>query len=147
MSSLRAKDRREHKERRIDMIRRERRRRFLQGAGIVLVALLGLRAWVGQPPPALEVTPPALIGTWVTENERYADRAFVISRDDLELHVGDGVVSYHAILSIQEVEEADHWAYRISYASADGVAVLEVFLHADGILRLKNPNSVVWTRD
>ena len=45
-----------------------------------------------------------------------------------------------------EVEAADHWVYKINYASPDGVAVLEVFLHADGILRLKNPNEVVWTR-
>lgn len=145
MSSFRGEDRRNRKERRIDIIRRERRRRFLKRAGIALVALLGLRAWVSRPPPAIDVAPPSLIGTWVTENERYADRAFVISQDDIEFHVGDGAVTYHPILSVQEVETADHWAYQISYASPDGVAVLEVFLHADGILRMKNPNYVVWT--
>jgi len=93
------------------------------------------------------VLPPSLIGTWVTDHERYTGRAFVISQDDLELHVGDGVVSYHAIVSVQETVEADHWAYRINYTSSDGPAVLEVFLHADGVLRLKNPNYVVWTRN
>jgi len=49
MSSLREEDRRERQERRIDIIRRQRRRRLLQAAGIALVALLGLRAWVGRP--------------------------------------------------------------------------------------------------
>ena len=146
MSSFREENRRNSHERRIEIIRRERRRRFLQGAVIALVALLGLRAWASRPPPTIDVPPPSLIGTWVSESERYADRAFVIGQDDLELHVGDGIVSYHQILSIQEVQEADHWAYKISYASPDGVAVLEVFLHADGILRLKNPNDVVWTK-
>ena len=146
MSSFREEDRRNREERRIDVIRRERRRRFLQAAGIALVALLGLRSWVGRPPPTIDVTPPSLIGTWVTESERYADRAFVIGQDDLELHVGDGIVSNHAILSIQEVEAPDHWAYKINYTSPDGAAVLEVFLHADGVLRLKNPNDVAWTR-
>ena len=146
MSSFREEDRRKCEERRIDVIRRERRRHFLQAAGIALVALLGVRAWVGRPPPTIDVTPPSLIGTWVTDSERYADRAFVIGQDDLELHMGDGIVSYHAILSVQEVEAADHWAYTINYRSPNGAAVLEFFLHADGIIRLKNPNEVVWTR-
>ena len=147
MSSPPKKDRRARKERRADVIKRTRWRRFLQLTGIVLVALFALRSWVGRPPPALDVLPPSLIGTWVTDNERYADRAFVIGQDDLELHVGDGIISYHAILSVRETEEADHWVYQIAYSSQDGNALLEVFLHADGILRLKNPNDVVWTRN
>ena len=147
MSSPPKKDRRARNERRAEISKRTRWMRFLQLAGIVLVALFALRSWVGRPPPAIDVLPPSLIGTWVTENERYADRAFVIGQDDLELHVGDGNISYHAILSVRETEEADHWVYQIAYSSQDGEAVLEVSLHADGILRLKNPNDVVWTRN
>ena len=146
MSSPPEEDRRNRRERRIDIIRRERRRRFLRWAGIALVAILGTRAWAGRPPPTIEVLPPSLIGTWVTDDERYADRGFVIMQDDLELHVGDGVVSYHSILSVKETVEADHWAYQINYTSSDGPAMMEVFLHTDGILRLKNPNHVIWTR-
>ena len=82
----------------------------------------------------------------MTENERYADRAFVIGADELQLHVGDGIVSYHPIVSVRQDVEADHWVYQIAYSSADGDALLEVFLHADGILRLRNPNDVVWRR-
>jgi len=40
----------------------------------------------------------------------------------------------------------DHWAYEINYNSPDGPAAMEFFLHADGALRLKNPNDVAWTR-
>ena len=146
MHSAPESDRRDRKERRIDIIRREHRRRFLRWAGIALVVILGTRSWASRPPPAIDVLPPSLLGTWVTDHERYADRAFVISQDDLELHVGDGIVTYHTILSVREVVGADHWAYEISYSAPDGPAVMEVFLHADGILRLKNPNDVAWTR-
>ena len=147
MSNPPGGDRRNREERRTHLIQRERRRRFLRWAGIAILAILGTRAWAGRPPPTIDVLPPSLIGTWVTDHERYTGRAFVISQDDLELHVGDGVVSYHSIVSVQETVEADHWAYRINYTSSDGPAVLEVFLHADGVLRLKNPNYVVWTRN
>ena len=139
-------DRPTREEHRSAVIRRDRRRRFLRWAGIALVAILGTRAWAGRPPSTIDVLPPALIGTWVTDHQRYADRAFVIGQDDLELHLGDGVVSYHSILSVQEIVGADHRAYRINYTSPDGPAMMEVFLHADGILRLKNPNYVAWTR-
>ena len=146
MSNAPKTDRRNNTERRTDIARRNLRRRFLQGAGIALVAMLAVRAWVDRPPPSLDVLPPSLLGTWMTDDERYADRAFVIGQDELELHVGDGMVTYHSIVSVQEVVESEHWAYEINYNSTDGPAVMNVFLHADGVLRLKNPNDVAWTR-
>jgi hypothetical protein len=60
--------------------------------------------------------------------------------------VGDSIETYHSMVSVQEVVEADHWAYEINYNSPDGPAAMEFFLHADGALRLKNPNDVAWTR-
>ena len=145
MSNAPETDRRDSKERRIDIVRRNRRRRFLRGAGIALVAMLAVRAWVDRPPPSLDVLPPSLLGNWMTDDERYADRAFVIGQDELQLHVGDSIETYHSMVSVQEVVEADHWAYEINYNSPDGPA-MEFFLHADGALRLKNPNDVAWTR-
>ena len=99
-----------------------------------------------RPLPELETTPPSLIGTWTTDAERYADRAFVIAQNELQLHVGDGVVTRHSILSMRGVQEAEHWAYGIDYSSPDGEAMMEFFLHEDGTLRLKNPSSAVWVR-
>ena len=97
---------------------------------------------------ALAAPPQDLMGTWATENPRYADRSFLIADDHVELHLGvDGGIRAHPILSIRGLQGPDSWTYEIDYESPDGDRTLAVHLHQDGVLRLRNPADMVWRRE
>ena len=84
-----------------------------------LVAVVALQALANLRPRGLEATPPEIWGIWVTDNARYDDRAFVLSADSLELHVGDGRRSRHEIRSIRRELDGDSWAYEMIYATPE----------------------------
>ena len=93
----------------------------------------------------LDVPPEDLVGTWVTENPRYPDRALVIARDHIELHLGEeGGIQSHPIRTIRVVQDPDRWTYEIDYENSGRNQTLEVYLHPDGVLRFRNPPNEVW---
>jgi hypothetical protein len=96
----------------------------------------------------LEFSPDALNGTWVSDDSVYADRFMTITADGiLTIGLGADSSSMHPVRSIHARQEEDHLTYEIAYGSSVGDLVMTVFLHADGVLRLKNPSSVRWTRE
>ena len=95
----------------------------------------------------LDVPPEDLVGMWVTENPRYPDRALVIARDHIELHLGEeGGIQSHPIRTIRAVQGPDRWTYEIDYENSGRDQTLEVYLHPDGVLRFRNPPNEVWRR-
>ena len=133
-----------------DRRRSGRRRQIrLQAALAVtvgLVAVLVLRGlWEGDT-SILPGPPVGILGTWVTDDPRYADRAFIISSETFELQLGDGLTSLGEIQTIRGVPMDEGWEYEINYASADGDQLFNFVVHPDGELRLRNPPDVVWRR-
>ncbi len=119
---------------------------------VLAIAAFGLEIVVnGESFPAgsilLDAPPEELVGMWVTENPRYSDTPFVIDYDHIELHLGEEAgIRSHPIQSIRAVQGLDSWGYEISYESSGGDLTLGVNLYPDGVLRLRNPPEVVWTR-
>ncbi len=144
--------RRKGPERRADLRRAGVRFKAAVLVAVVAIAVLALEIAVNRGRPGgeynvLAAPPEELVGTWDTENPRYADRAFVIGYDHVELHLGEeGGIRSHPILSIRGLQGPDAWTYEIDYGSADGERTLAVHLHQDGVLRLRNPADVVWRR-
>ena len=95
----------------------------------------------------LAAPPEELVGTWVTEDPQFEDRAFVIANDYMELHLGaEGGIQPHPIVSIGALQGGDGWTYDITYQTSQGERTMTVHLHMDGVLRLRNPAEVVWRR-
>ena len=123
---------------------RSRLTRVAAAVGTAALTFVLIRS-LARPDPAPTVPPPAIVGTWVTDDVRYADRAFVVRRDTLEVHVGPGEASVHPIRAVEVVAAADHTSYEILYVTAEGEASLELLLYED-VVRLRNPPDVRWRR-
>jgi hypothetical protein len=134
-------------ERRVSERRRHTRLKVALGISIALSAVLVLDIVASMEPEGLETPPVSILGTWVTDDARYADRAFEMLENEIVLHVGDGVTTRHAIQSIERDALGDSWNYEIIYASPDGEQTLAFVVHPGGILRLKNPSEVIWRRN
>jgi hypothetical protein len=135
-------------ERRLDVLRRQRR---LKLAVVLLVAidavLLVDRFTVSDDPFLLTTPPPSILGTWVTEDPVYSGTAFVISDEVFELRLSEGGNNRFWIRSIRGVETEDSWRFEITYTSPEEGDLEHIFfLYADGTARLNNPPDVVWTR-
>ncbi len=121
--------------------------------GVAAIAALALEITAnpesyGEDSIVLAAPPEELVGTWVTENPGYSDRALVIGHDRIELHLGkQGGIQSHPILSVRAVQSPDSWAYEITYASPQGERTLPINLHPDGVLRLRNPADMAWRRE
>ncbi len=102
----------------------------------------------GEDSTVLDAPPEELVGTWATEDPRYAGSALVIDYDHIELDPGEaGGIRSHPILSIRGVQGPDSWLYEITYGRSGAERTIAVHLHPDGVLRLRNPADVVWTRN
>ena len=116
---------------------------------VAAIAVLALEIAVNSESSGdvLAAPPEELVGTWVTENPGYSDRAFVIGYEHIELHLGEeGGIRSHPILSIRGVQGPDSWEYEIDYEGSGGETTLAVHLYPDGVLRLRNPADMVWRR-
>ncbi len=125
------------------------RRSDIRRSGARLRAVLALEIVVDRESfgDLLDAPPEELVGTWVTENPGYSDRAFVIGYEHIELHLGeDGGIRSHPVLLIRGVQGPESWEYEIDYEGSGGETTLAVHLYPDGVLRLRNPADVVWRR-
>lgn len=131
----------------------ERRRRHAWNLffffAVVVAVLFVLPTYLMDDGPgaSLDVPPDELLGTWTTGAQRYAGRFIRIEDDRLTLGLGDGVQESYPVQSIRVEAEEVQRHYRIRYSGADGTdEELEVFVYDDGLMRLKNPSEVRWTR-
>ena len=136
------------RERRQDVIDRQRRLRVLLALSVAMVAVLLLQFFADVADPYLLAEPPAnILGTWVTEDPVYAATSFVISDELFELHLGEDGTYQFDIRSIRAIETEDSWRFEITYTSPEEGDLEHVFfLYADGTARVRNPSHVVWTR-
>ena len=119
--------------------------------GVVLVPLAVLLLLQPSCERAVrDPVPEELLGTWTTDNERYADRALQFTQNSILFHTGPGKfeLAGFGIVDIQ-VEETDNGrrTYDIGYAEETGVTRFELlFEPIRETLRLKNQPLLIWTR-
>lgn len=110
------------------------------------VAFFIARAAFGPDPNVMQQAPQPLLGRWVTEESRYADRAFVIHPDEYHIVIGRDSVLAYALKEVRRVELDGLEAFQVTYHTRDGETTQEIRLHPDGTASLKNPPDVVWRR-
>ena len=116
-------------------------------AAIAVLALQIILDRDGDDSTVLAAPPAELVGTWVTDDPRYAGSALVIGHDHVELDPGaQGGTRSHPILSIRAVQGPDSWTYEIDYENSGREVTMGLDLHPDGVLRLRNPADMVWRR-
>ena len=129
----------------------ERRRRHLWNlffffATVFAVLFTLPRFLVGRVGEEIDFPPDELLGTWTTDDSRYADRYLTFTRDRLTLGLGsEGRLSY-PIESIRVDVGAVHREYAVTYEGDGDEETMEVFVYDDGLLRLKNPSDIQWRR-
>ena len=136
---------------RLAMLKRRRAIRTakrIAGALTLVVAFLVVRAITAPDPSILDEVPPSILGRWVTDDERYRDREFIILEEEFRLRVGSAPEDVRAfpLREIYHFGEEAGTRFEIVYASADGDSSHEMTLLADGTVRLRNPPEVVWRR-
>lgn len=115
---------------------------------VVVVVLLALPRYLTDRRGTFVEAPPAeLLGTWTTGAPRYTGRFIRIERDRLTLGLGGGVEESYPVQAIEVETEEIQRHYHVLYTTTDGAdEELEVFVFDDGLMRLKNPSEVRWTR-
>jgi hypothetical protein len=89
----------------------------------------------------------ALLGTWATDDSRYAGRAMRITDSTLSFTTGSGPAQTYPIRRVRRSTDEGETVYEIQYTDPEGV--LSVVLHWDPVaatVRLENPPDVIWRR-
>lgn len=91
--------------------------------------------------------PNELVGVWSTSAGRFADRGFVITRDSLQLRLGEGQSVMHPIMGVRRGRGANRDLFTFDYR--DGDLDLQIGLHmkADSIVHIENVPGIVWTKE
>jgi len=134
---------------RIRSMRRRRRTRIATVAVMVAAGLVSFQATrlvLAPDGDLIEDPPPSILGTWTTDDPRYAGRAFVIQLDRFQVRTGPDQVQVSPISEIRRTATPEFDAYRIVYSTSEGEMVHDMRLYPDGVARLRNPADVVWTR-
>jgi hypothetical protein len=97
---------------------------------------------------AREAVPSELLGRWVTDDPRYADRSLEIDVKRIAFGVGPGTRMAYRVQGIErEHDPATGTLYRVYYdGPGEPERALQVRLPAPGHLRIEN-HSELWTRD
>lgn len=116
------------------------------GVAVATATFFGVRALVGPDPNVTSRAPEPLVGAWVTEEPRYAGRAFVVHPDEYHVAIGSDSVLMYALKEVRRIEQSEYDAYQVTYHTRDGETTQEIHLYPDGTARLRNPSDVVWRR-
>lgn len=127
--------------------RRQQRLTRVGFAGVAAtLAFLLTRVLISPDPAVLEEPPTDLLGTWVSDDPRYADRSFTIGVAEFHLQVGPTEVLLYPVREIRRVESENRIDYQITYVTPAGDAVHEMQVDSEGVARLKNPRDATWVR-
>ncbi len=91
--------------------------------------------------------PSVLAGMWVPQDTTYDDRSLEFTAETVILGMGEGRRSTHPLRAVIERESVVTRVFEVHYASTQGVQSMEVHLHPDGTIRLRNPSDIVWRRE
>ena len=96
----------------------------------------------GGPPP------PGMIGSWITDNPRYADRYITIKPDSITFGIGGARTNRYKLLGCEERMEDGQTLFILHMADAGGAVYNRPLYLSDDFkqLRFKNQFDVIWTR-
>lgn len=91
---------------------------------------------------------PELIGTWVTDDERYQGKYFTVYPRQIVMGLGDGQTRGYAIKEVEATVEGGRVLYTIVYMSEQWKEYRMSFYYKfrDSVLIAKNQPGLVWTR-
>lgn len=113
-------------------------------ACVTLVAVAGC-----EDEAEIEVFPTELVGTWRTQDPRYATRFFEISDDQVLFQTGEGVIDFtvHTIQRATAVRDEIGLLYTIEYdVDGDDQTFGFYFDPQSGVLKLRNQPAMEWRR-
>ena len=97
----------------------------------------------------LEVLPTELVGTWRTEDPRYATRFFEIKDDQVLFQTGEGVIDFtvHSIRRVTAVSDEIGLLYTLEY-NVDGEEQTFGFYYdaPSGVVTFRNQRGMEWRR-
>ena len=126
-------------------------RRVRSWLWIVTVVLLGVIAINAYPflrPDHHGVIPKEVLGTWITTEPRYADRAFEIRKDSLVFYIGEGDSTVHSIEGVEVDDLGGPMLLTVHYADEAGPNQFSFYYDpaSGGIISFKNQRHMKWNR-
>ncbi len=116
----------------------------------ILIAFAIVTAFFGCQSGGNRAVPDELLGVWKTSAPKYADRFFELKKDAVIFATGEGNVSVHAIVNIEQVREDKQILYTIYYTNQAGEEYKWSFYHDSangGAIRFKNQKRIEWTKE
>jgi hypothetical protein len=108
-----------------------------------VLALMTLLSCSRAPAPAGQ-----LIGVWKTDDPKYADRFFEITRENIIFGTGGDSSSTHRIVDLEQEQEDGAVLYAIHYLNEDGqeYKLALRYIPSTGAVRFGNQRQFEWTR-
>jgi len=101
-----------------------------------------------SPPYATFSEAPAfVVGSWITEDARYAGRALRVTPDSVEIGRGDSAPPVLGRLVGARLEqEPPYQIVRLDYRAQGDTESIELLIDASGAMRLRHSPAVAWTK-
>ena len=115
----------------------------------ILIAFAIVTAFFGCQFGRNRTVPDELLGVWKTSAPKYADRFFELKKDAVIFATGEGNVSVHAIVKIEQVREDKQILYTFYYTNQAGKEYKWSFYQDSangGAIRFKNQKQIEWTK-
>jgi len=114
----------------------------------VVVCIGASCGWQGNKDQRIPVN---LIGVWKTDQPRYADRPFEITKDALILEQGEGYYEFsvYPIVDVRTSNSGEKTDYVITYTGEKGLRYefsFSYYPREGGVLELKNRQGFLWKR-
>jgi len=119
------------------------------GAAVTAILFLIFRVGAEPPPPGkvLEVIPAHALGTWQTEDPRYAGRLIFVMDDQVLLDRGpENEPGGGSLIEARGWVEGEDEIIRFEVLGPEGREMIEFVFAPPGLMHLRNPEDVIWTR-
>ena len=92
--------------------------------------------------------PDDLVGVWTTSAQRYEDRFFELTKDEISFGALDGDVAVYEILRVEPGKVPDS-EYAIYYTNEEGREYKLSITHTrrGGVIRFENQKTIAWTKE
>jgi hypothetical protein len=135
----------------VEQATKDRRRKFLLGAGIVAICLMLVvivDSWLSREDTGFKSVPPSLIGTWTSSHPEYSDRSLVLKSDSITFGTGATSTMRYTIIGVAPQEDDDDKYFVVHFRGDDGAKFRrEIVLSNDGeSLHFRSQPHVIWKK-
>ena len=132
----------------VDEDRRPAARMFLIWAGVAVILVVALGAFLGREDTGSKAVPPQLVGTWTSAHPDYSDRYLVLTSDSITFGIGGTSTVIYSIIGVAvEKDQEGNQHFVVHFRGVDGTRFRrEIVLDEGGTsLHFKSQPGVVWT--